>query len=180
MLDTAALVGLERAGAERTDIRIPQVGTVRSIAVQALHWKVDVTPLEAPLCDLTGAGSNPVQGQRRTAAVKGALRGSEGNNCSILPFARYSLAVNTRLAAIVVNHLRENPAPGGPKEAEPGAAGVSYSVLSRQSSHFSTATLTHAMDLARPAPASQRAVEELQSQACLGGMRQPDLSVHFN
>ena len=163
MVDVAAFVGLERAGAERTDIRIPQVGTVRSIAVQALHWKVDFTPLEAPFCDLTGAGSNPVQGQRRTAAVTGALRDSDWTNCSILPFARCPLAVNHRLAAIAANHLRENPAPGGPEEAEPGTAGVSYSVMSRQSSHFSTATLTHAMDLTRPALASQRAVKELQN-----------------
>ena len=180
MFDMAAFVGLKRTAAQRTDIRIDQVDTVRSIAVKALHWKVNITPLEVPFCDLTGAGSNPFQGQRRTAAVTGALRDSQGTKCSILPFARCSLAVKARLAAIVVNHLRENFAPGDPKEAEPGTAGEFDSVVSRQSSYFSMATLTRAMDLVRPAPASQRPLKNCRVgcawEAC-AGLSCPSISI---
>ena len=116
----------------------------RSIAVQTLHWKVDLTPLEAPFCDLTSAGSNPFQGQRRTAAVTGALRDSEGTNCSILPFARYPSPLTPASQPSSSATCARTLPLWCPKEAEPGTAGVSCSVMSRQSSYFSRATLTHA------------------------------------
>ena len=96
--------------------------------------------MEAQFDGLPGVQSTPFQDQRWSATAARTPHWSEGSSCSALPVACCSSSFNTSLAAIVANHLRENPASKGPLAVGPGTTGTPNTIMSRQSCLFGTAS----------------------------------------
>ena len=59
LFDSALCVKLARAGARRTDFKLPSVGVDRLASSQALYWKADLSTMEAQFYD-----PSPEQGQQ--------------------------------------------------------------------------------------------------------------------
>ena len=162
MFDMAAFVRLRRTAAQRTDIKIAQVDTVRSIAVQALHWSTG---------KLTSRhwrrryAISPVQGRTHSKA-KGGRPQSQGHSAMV----RGPIAVLCPLPA--------TPSPLMPASQPSSSATcertLPLGVLRRQSlsrqgcSTVSCPGMHWAWQDPRQLPKST--VKELQSRVCLGGM----------